>query len=72
MLCVAAMCAWAQVPMLEWTKQLVGAESAPAWNAAYKKYVGTLRDSDNPYYASCTFNRSRMCGCGKCCVTACC
>ena len=30
MLCVAAMCAWAQVPMPEWTKQLVGAESAPA------------------------------------------
>ena len=23
MLCVAAMCAWAQVPMPEWTKQLV-------------------------------------------------
>ncbi len=58
MLCVAAMCAWSQVPMPEWTKQLVGAESAPAWNAAYKKYVGTLRDFDNPYYASCTFNRS--------------
>ena len=72
MLCVAAMCAWAQVPMPEWTKQLVGAESAPAWNAAYKKYVGSLRDFDNPYYASCTFNRSRMCGYGKCCVTACC
>lgn len=37
---------------------IVGAESALAWNAAYKKYVGTLRDFDNPYYASCTFNRS--------------
>lgn len=37
---------------------IVGEQSAPAWNAAYKKYVGCLRDFENPWCKSLTFNRS--------------
>ena len=37
---------------------IVGEQAAPAWNAAYKKYVGCLRDFETPWCAALTFNRS--------------
>ena len=37
---------------------IVGEQAAPAWNAAYKKYVGCLREFENPWSAALTFNRN--------------
>ena len=37
---------------------IVGEQAAPAWNAAYKKHVGYLRNFETPWCASLTFNRS--------------
>ena len=37
---------------------IVGEQAAPAWNATYKKYVGCLREFENPWSAALTFNRS--------------
>ncbi len=37
---------------------IVGEQAAPAWNAAYKKYVGVLRNFETPWCKNLTFNRS--------------
>ena len=37
---------------------IVGEQSAAAWNAAYKQYVGCLRNFETPWFANLTFNRS--------------
>jgi hypothetical protein len=37
---------------------IVGEQAAPAWNASYKKYVGCVREFENPWSASLTFNRN--------------
>ena len=37
---------------------IVGEQAAPEWNAAYKKYVGCLREFETPWCAALTFNRS--------------
>ncbi len=37
---------------------IVGEQAAPAWNAAYKQYVGCLREFENPWSAALTFNRN--------------
>ncbi len=37
---------------------IAGEQAAPAWNAAYKKYVGYLRGFETPWCTSLTFNRS--------------
>ena len=38
--------------------EIVGPESAASWNAAYKQYVGNLRDYNNPYYKDFPFDIS--------------
>lgn len=37
---------------------IVGPESAPGWNAAYRKYVGNLRDYESPYFKDFPFDNS--------------
>jgi hypothetical protein len=37
---------------------IVGEQAAPGWNAAYKQYVGCLRNFETPWCNDLTFNRS--------------